>query len=140
MKRIIKVFGLIALIILVTGCETVMTKTEYNYNEEAILDNIELKLIEAKSIENDSIEVVFSITNKRDNTITLSPDTNFKLYDINHVQIPNKYTTNTNIIKANETINYTLQYNSKKEIYEILFYSGIVENNIKFTFTSLDVK
>jgi len=37
-------------------------------------------------------------------------------------------------------MNYTLQYNIKnRELYEILFYSGIVENNIKFTVTNNDI-
>lgn len=140
MKRFISVFLVVFMLFLMVGCDKVIPKTEYQINEEAILDNIKLKLVSAEHLENDVIEMVFSITNERDNTITLSPDTNFKFYDINQVQIPNQYTANKSILKSKETVSYTLQYTTNKEIYEILFYSGIVENNIKFTFTSLDMK
>ncbi len=80
------------------------------------------------------------MTNKRDNTVTIKSDEMFKLYDINKVQIPNNYTNSTNIIKKDETITYILEYNvAKKEIYELYFYSGIVENNIRFNITSKDI-
>ena len=59
---------------------------------------------------------------------------------INKVQIPNKYTNDKNIIKKDETITYKLQYDvTKKELYEIYFYSQVVENNIKFSFKSSDI-
>lgn len=140
MKRIVSALAVIIVVILITGCEKIIPKTEYNINEVATIDDIKIELIEAKYMENNVLELVFNIKNGRNNTITLSPDTNFKLYDINKVQLSNKYTTNKNIIKSQETINYTLQYETKKEVYEILFYSGIVENNIKFSFTSLDIE
>ena len=71
----------------------------------------------------------------------MNPDNNFKIYNINSVQIPNIFSNDSNIIKSNDTINYTLQYNIKnRELYEIYFYSGIVENNIKFTITSKEIK
>lgn len=80
------------------------------------------------------------MTNKRDNTVTIKSDEMFKLYDINKVQIPNNYTNSTNIIKKDETITCILEYNvAKKEIYELYFYSGIVENNIRFNITSKDI-
>ena len=80
------------------------------------------------------------MTNKRDNTVTIKSDEMFKLYDINKVQIPNNYTNSTNIIKKDETITYILEYNvAKKEIYELYFYSGIVENDIRFNITSKDI-
>ena len=56
------------------------------------------------------------------------------------VQIPNKYTNDKSIIKKDETITYKLQYDvASKELYEIYFYSQIVENNIKFSFTSSEI-
>ena len=62
-------------------------------------------------------------------------------YDINKVQIPNKYTNDKNIIKKDESITYKLQYDvTQKELYEIYFYSQVVENNIKFSFTSSDIE
>lgn len=116
-------------------------KSEYSINEVGYIDDIEVSLINAVYINNDTgIEVTFKITNKRDNTITITPDDYFVFYDINKVQIPNKYTNDKNIIKKNETINYKLQYDvTKKELYEIYFYSQVVENNIKFSFKSSDI-
>ena len=99
-------------------------KSEYSINEVGYIDDIEVSLINASYINNDTgIEVTFKITNKRNNTITITPDDYFVFYDINKVQIPNKYTNDKNIIKKNETINYKLQYDvTKKELYEIYFY------------------
>ena len=46
----------------------------------------------------------------------------------------------SNIIKNNQTVPYILEYNiTKKEIYELYFYSGVVENHIKFNITSKDI-
>ena len=117
-------------------------KSEYTINEVGYIDDIEVSLINAIYINNDTgIEVTFKITNKRDNTITITPDDYFVFYDINKVQIPNKYENDKNIIKKNETVNYKLQYDvTKKELYEIYFYSQVVENNIKFSFKSSDIK
>ena len=117
-------------------------KSEYKVNEVGYLDNIEVTLKSITYIHSGTgIELSFDITNQTDNTITIVPDTYFKFYDINHVQIPNKYTNNKSIVKKNETITYRLQYDvTKKELYEILFYSGVVENNIKFSFKSSDIQ
>ena len=117
-------------------------KSEYTINEVGYIDDIEVSLINAIYINNDTgIEVTFKITNKRVNTITITPDDYFVFYDINKVQIPNKYENDKNIIKKNETVNYKLQYDvTKKELYEIYFYSQVVENNIKFSFKSSDIK
>lgn len=117
-------------------------KSEYTINEVGYIDDIEVSLINAIYINNDTgIEVTFKITNKRDNTITITPDDYFVFYDINKVQIPNKYENDKNIIKKNETVNYKLQYDvTKKELYEIYFYSQVVENNVKFSFKSSDIK
>ena len=80
------------------------------------------------------------MTNKRDNTVAINADDMFRLYDINKVQIPNSYNNSTTIIKKDETITYILEYGvAKKEIYELYFYSGVVENNIRFNITSKDI-
>ena len=77
-------------------------KSEYTINEVGYIDDIEVSLINAIYINNDTgIEVTFKITNKRDNTITITPDDYFVFYDINKVQIPNKYENDKNIIKKN---------------------------------------
>lgn len=116
-------------------------KSEYSINESGYLDKIEITLKKVNYIHNNTgIEATFEITNKTKNTITITPDDYFKFYDINEVQIPNKYTSNPKIVKKNETVLYKLQYDvTKKEIYEIYFYSQVVENNIKFTFKSSDI-
>ena len=116
-------------------------KSEYQMGEVGYIDDIEITLKSANYINTETgIEVTFEITNKTSNTITITPDDYFKFYDVNKVQIPNKYTNDKNIVKKNETINYKLQYDvTKKELYEIYFYSGVVENNIKFSFKSSDI-
>lgn len=145
MKKVLAFFTYIFLALFVStffiGCSKKNIKSNYSFNEEAVLDHFDLKLKDASYLENDVLELTFEITNNSKNSVTINADNYFKLYDINQVQVLNKYTANTNIIKKDETINYTLQYNiNKKEIYEIYFYSGVVENNIKFTITSSDLK
>ena len=119
----------------------VLYKTSYKINETAKIDKLEITLTNFKYLDNDIVEFTFKITNNRDNSITLNPDNNFKIYNSTNAQIPNIYSNDSNIIKSKDTMNYTLQYNIKnRELYEILFYSGIVENNIKFTVTNNDIK
>ncbi len=116
-------------------------KSEYNMNELGYIDEIEITLKSVKYVNNNTgIELSFEITNKRKNTLTIVPDEYFKFYDVNQVQIPNKFDNNTNIVKKGETVTYKLQYDvTEKELYEIYFYSQVVENNIKFSFTSQDI-
>ena len=133
---IVAIFAMIS-----SGGNSYVLKSEYNMGELGYIDDIEITLTEAKYINNDTgVEVSFEITNKRDNTITIIPDDYFVFYDINQVQIPNKFTNDKNIIKKDETLVYKLQYDvTKKELYEIYFYSQIVENNIKFSFKANDI-
>ena len=140
MKKITKALLLLLAVIFVVACDKGPPKTEFFLNEEATIDNLVITLKQARTTQDNQIELTFSITNKNKNTYTLDPDTNFKFYDINQVQIPNTYQNNNNIIKKNETISYTLNYNTSKNLYEILFYSGVVENNIKFTVNNSDIK
>lgn len=116
-------------------------KSEYQIGEVGYIDDIEITLASVNYINNNTgIELTFELTNKRDNTITIIPEDYFVFYDINKVQIPNKYTNDKNIIKKDEKIIYKLQYDvTKKELYEIYFYSQIVENNIKFSFKASDI-
>lgn len=144
-----KVIGTIAVLIIFLAIGFIVAnnnsdyvlKSEYKMGELGYLDDIEITLTDANYINNETgIEVSFKITNKRDNTITITPDDYFVFYDINQVQIPNKFTNDKSIIKKDETIVYKLQYDvTKKELYEIYFYSQIVENNIKFSFTANDI-
>lgn len=126
----------------IAGCSNkIPIKPEYSVNEQAIADNIELLINEVTYNEtHQTLKIKIKMTNKRDNTITIKSDEMFKLYDINKVQIPNSYNNSVNIIKKDETITYILEYSvAKKEIYELYFYSGIVENNIRFNITSKDI-
>ena len=143
--KYIKIISLILISIIIVGCgrdlSNITSKTSYRINETAKIDKLEIKLTNFKYLDNDIVEFTFKITNNRDNSITLNPDNNFKIYNSTNAQIPNIYSNDSNIIKSKDTINYTLQYNIKnRELYEILFYSGIVENNIKFTITNNDIK
>lgn len=137
MKKIfILCIAIFVFALVLTGCDNTPVKTEYELNEPAKLDDIEITMVDT-NYQNNILEVEFKIKNNRDNTISIAPDTYFRLYDINQVQVPNKYQNDNNMIKKGDTINFTLQYNiQEKELYEILFYSGIVENNIKFTITN----
>lgn len=143
--KYIKIISVLVLSIFMVGCgrnlNNITSKTSFEINETAKIDKLEITLINVNEIGNDTIEFIFKIKNNRSNSITLNPDNNFKIYNINSVQIPNIFSNDSNIIKSNDTVNYTLQYNIKnRELYEIYFYSGIVENNIKFTVTSKEIK
>ena len=133
---------LIGLIFIIANNNDQILKSEYKIGERAILDDIDLKLTDVKYINKQTgIEITFEIINKQSNTITIKPDDYFKFYDINKVQIPNKFENDKNIVKKNEKLIFKLQYNvTKKEVYEIYFYSQIAENNIKFKFNTKDIK
>ena len=144
--RFVVIAGIILILIAIIALvfkndDNHILKSEYSMHEVGYIDDIEVTLVNGTYINNDTgIEVTFELTNKRDNTITITPDDYFVFYDINKVQIPNKYTNDKNIIKKDETITYKLQYDvTKKELYEIYFYSQVVENNIKFSFKSSDI-
>ena len=143
--KYIKIISLILISIIIVGCgrdlSNITSKTSYKINETAKIDKLEITLTNFKYLDNDIVEFTFKITNNRDNSITLNPDNNFKIYNSTNAQIPNIYSNDSNIIKSKDTMNYTLQYNIKnRELYEILFYSGIVENNIKFSVFFIDIK
>ena len=143
--KYVKIISLMLFAVLLVGCgrdlSNITSKTSYKINETAKIDKLEITLTNFNYLYNDIVEFTFKITNNRDNSITLNPDNNFKIYNSTNAQIPNIYSNDSNIIKSKDTMNYTLQYNIKnRELYEILFYSGIVENNIKFTVTNNDIK
>ena len=131
-----------AFVVIFNNNSTQILKSEYSIGEVGHIDDITIVLDEVTYINNDTgIELTFEITNERSNTITITPDDYFVFYDINQVQIPNKNTNDKNIVKKDETITYKLQYDvTRKELYEIYFYSQVVENNIKFSFKSSDIK
>lgn len=129
------------IVMFITGCTSnVIPKSEYSINEQAEMDNLKITLKSVSKLENNELELVFEIENNRKDTITITADEFFKLYDINKVQIPNTYEESSTVIKKNEKRNVTLNYKvSDKKLYEIYFYSGMVDNNIKFSFTDSDI-
>jgi len=142
MKKFFALFLALFIVLFLVGCDKTkfIPKSEYKLGEVAMIDDINLKLTDA-NILNNNLELVFSITNNTKSTITIDDDTNFKMYDINKVLINNTYSNNNSIIKKGQTISYTLNYKvSNREIYDVYFYSGIVENNVKFVITSNDLK
>lgn len=140
MKKILLIV-ICFIVMFITGCTSnVIPKSEYLINEEAEMDNLIITLKSASKLENDELELVFEIKNNRKDTITITADEFFKLYDINKVQIPNTYEESSAVIKKNKKRNVTLNYKvSDKKLYEIYFYSGIVDNNIKFSITDSDI-
>ena len=125
--KYVKIISLILFAVLLVGCgrdlTNITSKTSYKINETAKIDKLEITLTNFKYLYNDIVEFTFKITNNRDNSITLNPDNNFKIYNSTNAQIPNIYSNDSNIIKSKDTMNYTLQYNIKnRELYEILFY------------------
>lgn len=140
MKKILLII-ICFIVMFITGCTSnVIPKSEYLMNEVAEMDNLKIELKTAIWNENQELELNFEIENNRKDTITIVPDENFKLYDINKVQIPNTYIGNSIVIKKNEKRTITLNYNvSDKKLYEIYFYSGMVDNNIKFSITDSDI-
>lgn len=137
-KKVIILLVLICSLFL-TGCGRDYTiKSEYRINDIAMIDDLEVKL-SFINFDNDILEVVFDIKNNTNNTYTIGPDS-FKMYDINKVAIKNNFSNDNSVIKKGETISYTLQYAvERKELYEIYFYSGYVNNNIKFVIDSSDL-
>lgn len=134
MKKVIYLFSVLLIVVVLTGCNNKQLKTQYSLGEVAYLDDIEIKLTKSLIKDDKELELTFDITNNQDNTITISADNNFKFY-LDQIQMLNMYDNHNNIIKKGQTISYVLKYDvtsNVRKTYEILFYSGIVENNIKF--------
>ena len=123
--------------IFLVGCNNnISTKTEFNINEKAIIDDIEITLLSRTYEESSNIlELNFLIKNVSSKNIVLVSDTNFKLYDSNQKQQLNTYNSKIVNLGKKEETTYKLQYYIEdNNINYILFYSGIVENNIRFDF------
>lgn len=123
-------------LLLWTGCSSleapVDTKTVYNVGELATIDYYQVKLNDRTYNEN-KITLEFVITNQDKEAHTIDQD-NFSLTsEDNRSIVPDNQvsmTLNPNQTKT-ITITYTLE-DSMKEGIGILFYSGVVTNNIKF--------
>lgn len=146
MKKLFCFCSLIALSLLMTGCFSVEqpgeVKTEYSLNEIANIDFYEITLNDVVTTThyqdvppaNDTyLMFEFRITNDDEQAHVLSSATNFRFIiddmtytDLNH----NKDIT----IQPGESIMYQVIYDVPEEDhYQILFYSGVVSNNIAFT-------
>lgn len=140
MNKILNIFIVFILFLLVAGCENkpMTNKTEFYLNEDASIDKINLKMTDYE-INDNKLEITFLITNKRGEDINILADDYFKLFDSNRNQIFNSY-SNSSLIKKNETVEYKLIYDiTNINSYDLYFYSGIVENNIKFSFNENNI-
>ncbi len=145
MKIFVKLVLLCTLIIPFTGCfsvEQLPSKTEFYLNEEAVIDNryqITLNDIMSQDHfqdvepENDHYLVLeFKITNISSETQTIDQEKTFRLKIGDTIYADLNHNKNTEIAPQ-ESIMYQLIYDvNELDHYEILFYSGIVDNNIKF--------
>lgn len=138
MKKVLFCLVIAIISVVLVGCNNT-SKTEYKINEKAVIDGIHIKLVKVEKINNELL-ITFSIKNKTKDTITINPEKNFKYYN-NQIVVSNTYKSNKNIINSNSEVVYTLQYGyNNQKLHSIYFYSGVVENNIKFSFTSKDIK
>ena len=143
-NKLFKVFFLTFSVFLLVGCneEVTLNKTEFFLNEEATIDNYTIELndvitsnhFQDVTPENDTyLTLEFKITNNSNEKQVLDSDKNFdfkidsiRYTDLNH----NKELT----LEPNETIMYKVVYDvPEKDSYSLIFYSGVVSNNIKFT-------
>ena len=143
-KKLKYMILLVLLLVPITGCGTSQTEnqTVFKINEETTIDGIKIVLNDiqmsqsfqdVKQEKDTYLNLEFIITNTTNQTITIDSTKNFvfkieeEVYtDLNH----NKMIE----IAPEETVVYTLIYDvEEQDFYEVLFYSGIVENNIKFT-------
>lgn len=134
MKKIITIF---LLIFLTTGCslfgvDKIESNTMYQKGEIAVFDNYKIILDDYK-IE-DNLKVNFLVTNKNSGTIMINKNSfelikdDIKYYPIDFQSVE---------INSNETIEIDLLFdvNEINEDDKLLFYSGIVSNNIAFDIT-----
>lgn len=131
MKKLLVLF---ISVLMLCGCDisNSILKNEYSINEKANIDNIDITMKDVSRTPLE-LEVTFEITNLNDFAITVSSDNNFYIFD-NNIKLSNKYENTNNIIKKNQTIMYTVRYEiSKRELYNIYFYSNITKDK-KITF------
>lgn len=134
---------IVCLCVMMTGCFSVkkeQQKTSFRLNEEARIDSFQIAMIGFRAVdprelnmqvEKDLlIQYTFRIQNLGDEEIEIEADRFFKLKNENCKSIGTyKKTT----VKAKEIITYDVVYDvSRANQYSILFYSGIVGNNIEF--------
>lgn len=141
-----KIILLLIISIFMVGCgnldaPSTPNKTEFTVNEVATIDHYQIELndvietstYQGEKPENDTFLILeFKITNESGEEQVITPNTNFKLMlddgnysDLGHTE-PVK-------ISANDSIAYQVVYDvPEMDSYSVLFYSGVVSNNIKF--------
>lgn len=144
--KIKKVILLVLLSVCMVGCNnleaptTTTNKTEFAVNEIATIDHykvilndvIETNTYQEKKPENDTFLILeFKITNESKEVQTISPNVNFKPM-LNGTYLDLGHTENIEI-PAGESIIYQVVYDvPEMDSYSVLFYSGVVSNNIRF--------
>lgn len=125
---------------LLTGCgiNKVQNKTEYYIGEQATIDNYQL-VCNNYEIKDDVLKVNLELSNKSKQTKTISVINNFEIININdNENIPKNISNDkVEIIEGNETVNIELEFDINAidiniNNYKIIFYSGVVTNNIAF--------
>lgn len=143
MKKIVYVLCICMFALLVTACNDLSApehvKTEFKLNEVALIDNYEIQLIKNEknnqyknNIATNGQYIILTFKIKNNNKTTQFIDeNNFSLTINNQVYKPTDVLNMT--IDANKTQEYTIIYDVPvNEDYELIFYSGVVTNNIEF--------
>ena len=130
-----------------TGCQDLSlkedTKTSYRISEEAKLDHFQITLSDVEfkdehlhltATEGTKIMILtFKVKNNANNTMSISGNS-FDLFIDNEEYYP---VASENVsINSNKEIQYEIIYEVPiKDQYSILFYSGVVTNNVSFEIT-----
>ena len=141
-----KIILLLIVSILMVGCgnldaPTTTNQTEFTVNEVGIIDHykvvlndvIETKTYQGEKPENDTFLILeFKITNESREEQILTPDVNFKLM-LNDGTYHDLGNTEITKVPSNDSIIYQVVYDvPDMDSYSVLFYSGVVSNNIRF--------
>lgn len=143
MKKLIKILVICISVLSMCACNDLSlpenVKTEFKLGESALIDqyNITLTEINNNDVYNNKtskngqyIVLTFKIKNDSNQPDILESN-NFVITIDNqeYYAVENKNVS----LNANETIEYNIVFDvQKKSEYDLLFYSGIVTNNIKF--------
>lgn len=143
MKKIVLLFVISCLFL---GCNDLslkegMNQTSYQVHEEAKIDHFNIVMTDYHitdhwnqqiPVHDQFLIVEFEIENKDKQVSTIYANTSYQL-SINQEIYPNLSLESQLIIPSKEKKKYTVVYDvPKEEEYHILFYSGIVTNNIEF--------
>lgn len=135
MKKI-AIIGCLVLI-LSTGCglENKAPQTEYKVNEEAFIDSYQIECNDFEKTDN-ILEVNYTLTNQSNQQVTVEPSNAFRLVQQDQMISANEDSSVT--LEPSETKKLTVTFNvtETQDQYKVLFYSGVVDNNIAFRLKS----